>query len=140
MIESSESLPASACVFMGTPSTGSGVSAAVMPGRWAAPPAPAMMTLKPFLRALCANSYSRLGVRWAETILASKPILSAARVAAACCMVDQSDWLPMMIATGFAAIGFLVSVRKRRIIGSGCGVARQLFLLPRLREEAAIRQ
>ena len=31
----------------GTPSTGSVVIAAVMPGRWAAPPAPAMMTLWP---------------------------------------------------------------------------------------------
>ena len=31
----------------GTPSTGSSVSAAVMPGRCAAPPAPAMITLKP---------------------------------------------------------------------------------------------
>src|SRR5262245_36110058 len=33
MIESSESLPSSACVLMGTPKTGSGVSDAVMPGR-----------------------------------------------------------------------------------------------------------
>ena len=32
---------------MGTPSTGSGVSDAVMPGRCAAPPAPAMITLSP---------------------------------------------------------------------------------------------
>ena len=31
----------------GTPSTGSAVFAAVMPGRWAAPPAPAMMTSRP---------------------------------------------------------------------------------------------
>ena len=38
---------------MGTPNTGSSVSDAVMPGRWAAPPAPAMMILKPAaLRAL----------------------------------------------------------------------------------------
>jgi len=32
---------------IGTPRTGNEVIAAVMPGRWAAPPAPAMMTLSP---------------------------------------------------------------------------------------------
>ena len=31
----------------GTPITGSGVTAASMPGRWAAPPAPAMITDSP---------------------------------------------------------------------------------------------
>ena len=46
-IENKESCPPSAVVSMGTPSTGSAVIAAVMPGRWAAPPAPAMTTLKP---------------------------------------------------------------------------------------------
>ena len=30
--------------MQGTPMTGRGVRAAIMPGRWAAPPAPAMMT------------------------------------------------------------------------------------------------
>ena len=49
------SWPPSAVVATGTPSTGSGVSEAVMPGRCAAPPAPAMITLRP--RAL-----RRLGV------------------------------------------------------------------------------
>jgi hypothetical protein len=56
MIESSESLPSSAWVFIGTPNTGSGVIAAAMPGKWAAPPAPAMITLKPLSRALWAKS------------------------------------------------------------------------------------
>ena len=46
-IESSESSPDSALLWTGTPSTGSGVLAAIMPGRCAAPPAPAMITLKP---------------------------------------------------------------------------------------------
>jgi hypothetical protein len=46
-MESSESWPDSAFDSTGTPNTGSGVSAAVMPGRCAAPPAPAMITLKP---------------------------------------------------------------------------------------------
>ena len=39
-----------------TPKTGNGVIAAAMPGRWAAPPAPAMMTLKPSSRADRASS------------------------------------------------------------------------------------
>src|SRR5215468_5339682 len=55
-IESSESLPSSVLVFMGTPNTGSDVSAAVIPGRCAAPPAPAITTLKPLWRADFANS------------------------------------------------------------------------------------
>src|SRR5690606_2056977 len=46
-MESRESSPFSALDFTGTPSTGSSVMEATMPGRWAAPPAPAMMTLKP---------------------------------------------------------------------------------------------
>ena len=46
-IESSESRPLSAWLWTGTPSTGSSVCAATMPGRWAAPPAPAMITSRP---------------------------------------------------------------------------------------------
>src|SRR5262249_52281536 len=56
MIDNSESLPFRVWVFIGTPNTGSGVIDAVIPGRWAAPPAPAMITLKPFFRALLAKS------------------------------------------------------------------------------------
>ena len=55
----------------GTPSTGSVVNDAVMPGRCAAPPAPAMITLKPAAFAPLAKAYMRSGVRWAETIFAS---------------------------------------------------------------------
>src|SRR5579859_350714 len=46
-IERSESRPFRAFDSTGTPSTGSTVFEAVMPGRWAAPPAPAMMTSMP---------------------------------------------------------------------------------------------
>ena len=46
-IDSSESRPFSVFDCTGTPSTGSEVLAAVMPGRWAAPPAPAMITSRP---------------------------------------------------------------------------------------------
>ena len=45
-IESSESRPFSAFDWIGTPITGSSVFDAVMPGRCAAPPAPAMMHLE----------------------------------------------------------------------------------------------
>ena len=50
-IDSSESSPFSVFDCTGTPSTGSEVFAAVMPGRCAAPPAPAMMTSRPRSRA-----------------------------------------------------------------------------------------
>ena len=46
-MDSSESMPFSALLVTGTPSTGMRVLAAVMPGRWAAPPAPAMMAIRP---------------------------------------------------------------------------------------------
>jgi hypothetical protein len=43
-MDRSESCPDSAFDSTGTPNTGSGVIAAVMPGKCAAPPAPAMIT------------------------------------------------------------------------------------------------
>ena len=46
-MESSESMPSRYFSGTGTPITGSGVTEASMPGRWAAPPAPAMITLRP---------------------------------------------------------------------------------------------
>ena len=46
-IDSSESSPLSAALCTGTPITGSTVCAATMPGRCAAPPAPAMITSSP---------------------------------------------------------------------------------------------
>ena len=95
---------------IGTPNTGSGVIAAVMPGRCAAPPAPATMILKARRPARpWRTRTSRSGVRWAETMSASWPTPSASRVAAACRMVAQSDWLPMMMATGLVATGLVVT-------------------------------
>ena len=46
-IDSSESMPSRYCSGTGTPITGSGVTDASMPGRCAAPPAPAMITRRP---------------------------------------------------------------------------------------------
>ena len=102
-IESRLSCPDSARDGHGTPSTGSVVNAAVMPGRCAAPPAPAMMTLNPAARAPLAKATMRSGVRCAETMRASYSTSSSSSVSAAWRMVAQSDWLPMMIATGAAA-------------------------------------
>src|SRR5271166_440554 len=70
-IESRLSWPKSALVGTGTPKTGRVVKAAAMPGRCAAPPAPAMTTLTPCSFAPLAKATSRSGVRWAETIRAS---------------------------------------------------------------------
>ena len=55
----------------GTPITGSGVTEASMPGRWAAPPAPAMITDSP--RSAAERPYSSIssGIRCAETTSAS---------------------------------------------------------------------
>src|SRR5207249_9423570 len=53
-IDSRLSSPFRACDSTGTPSTGSGVSEASIPGRWAAPPAPAMIALRPRWRAVSA--------------------------------------------------------------------------------------
>ena len=97
------SWPDSAFEGTGTPNTGSVVKAAVMPGRCAAPPAPAMMTLNPEVFAPLAKATSRSGVRWAETISASYPTSRASSVSAARRITVQSDWLPMMMATGFGA-------------------------------------
>ena len=46
-MDSSESIPSRYFSGTGTPITGSGVTAASIPGRWAAPPAPAMITARP---------------------------------------------------------------------------------------------
>src|SRR5690606_20647873 len=66
-IESSESMPLSALLCTGTPSTGTLVLAASMPGRCAAPPAPAMIARSPRDAALAAYSKSTSGVRCADT-------------------------------------------------------------------------
>ena len=70
-MESRLSIPFSVLLSIGTPSTGSSVKEAVIPGRWAAPPAAAMITLKPAAFAPLAKAYRRSGVRWADTTLAS---------------------------------------------------------------------
>ena len=53
-IDSNASSPPNGVTLIGTPITGSGVSEAAMPGRCAAPPAPAMITCKRLASALLA--------------------------------------------------------------------------------------
>src|SRR5262249_13844929 len=103
-IESSESRPFSARLSTGTPRTGSSVCAATIPGRGAAPPAPAMMTSIPRASAEEAYSAMRAGVRWAETTAHSRGTPKRARVSSAWRIVSQSERLPMITATrGFGS-------------------------------------
>ena len=95
-IESSESIPFMACDSIGTPKTGRWVWAAVMPGRCAAPPAPAMITRSPRSAAELAYSAIRSGVRCADTTRDSNGTPSSSSVSQACCMVSQSFREPMI--------------------------------------------
>src|SRR5262249_11300832 len=103
-IDSSESSPPRDFDCTGTPRTGSVVFAAAMPGRWAAPPAPAIKTSSPRARLPAAYSNSRSGVRCAETTRTSYGIESWSNCSAAARIVSQSDDEPMMMPTsGFTA-------------------------------------
>ena len=46
-MDNNESIPSRVASGTGTPITGSTVADATIPGRWAAPPAPAMITRRP---------------------------------------------------------------------------------------------
>ena len=65
-VDSSASRPPSCSDLMGIPITGRVVPAAMAPARWAAIPAAAMITPKPFSFAVVLNSLASTGVRWAE--------------------------------------------------------------------------
>ena len=101
-IESRESSPSSLARGTGTPITGRVVTAASMPGRWAAPPAPAMMTRMPRPAASDPNAIIRLGVRWAETTSTSCGTPKSVNAAAASDMTLQSESDPMTTATSGA--------------------------------------
>src|SRR4051812_870680 len=98
-IDSSESRPFSAALWTGTPITGRTVCAATIPGRCAAPPAPATITSRPRPTADVAYSAIHCGVRCAETTRASCGTPNSARIAAAWLIVSQSDLLPMITPT-----------------------------------------
>ena len=98
-IDRSESIPSRYVSGTGTPITGSGVTAASMPGRWAAPPAPAMMHLRPRPAAALPNAIMASGVRCAETTSTSCAISNSVNTAAAAFMTVQSESDPMTTAT-----------------------------------------
>ena len=91
---------------MGTAMTGRMVSAAMTPARWAAPPAPAMMTRMPRAAASRLNSLVRAGERWAEQMSISWGMSKRSRALAASFMMSRSLSLPMMMeTTGLVSIG-----------------------------------
>src|SRR5207248_2874464 len=98
-IESSESRPCSDVEGMGTPITGSVVSAAITPARCAAPPAPATITRIPRLAALRANSLVRAGERCAEAMSISYAMPKPSSALATSRMTSRSESLPITIAT-----------------------------------------
>ena len=102
-MDSSASWPLRTVALIGTPMTGSTVMAATIPGRCAAPPAPATITPSPRSSALSAYSTSRRGVRWALTIVISQATSSWERISPAARITGKSESLPMMIPT-FALI------------------------------------
>src|SRR5262249_8220533 len=115
-IERSESNPFSVLDSTRTPSTGSTVFDAVIPGKCAAPPAPAIITSIPRLSAPDAYSNSKSGVRCAETTRVSCTTPSSSSVCAACCIVAQSEVDPMIIPTsGFALLAMKSPVTQERI-------------------------
>ena len=98
-------MPESAFDSTGTPSTGNVVFEAVIPGRWAAPPAPAISTRRPRSSAVDAYSKRRSGVRCAETTRRSYAMASSSRVSAAWRIVSQSEREPMIRPTSGVATG-----------------------------------
>ena len=55
-------------LLIGTPITGKVVKDAITPAKWAAPPAPAIITLVPLSTADSENSAALFGVLWADII------------------------------------------------------------------------
>src|SRR5438132_6937493 len=108
--------------------TGRSVQAATTPGRWAAPPAAAITTLRPRSRAVEAQRITPCGSRWAEQTLssASSPSSSSWRVHAS--IRGRSDLLPRMTPTSgkfsdglHSDVGAEVGSRKSYPAGSGQG-------------------
>ena len=114
-IESSESRPLRAFDCTGTPRTGRLVLAAVMPGRCAAPPAPAMMTSRPRARALGGvfEQQVRSAVGGDHPHLV-RNVPSFSSVSAALRRVSQSEAEPMMMPTSTFICGILAEQGAQR--------------------------
>ena len=113
-IESKESLPCKCLLATGTPKTGNVVLAATIPGKCAAPPAPAIITWMPFAAAVSANSNIKSGVRCAETTCASYGTPKSANICAANFMVGQSLSDPIMMATFGDVLVMVAPVHKSK--------------------------
>lgn len=74
-------------------------TAATIPGKCAAPPAAAIITLIPRRWAVEANSNMRAGVRCAETMVSSKGTPNRSRISAHGFITDKSESLPMITDT-----------------------------------------
>ena len=85
--------------LMGTPITGRGVIAAMTPGRWAAIPAPAMITSMPRVWAVLAYSATSSGVRCADRAFTSKGISLLSKNLKAASITGRSDVLPIIMLT-----------------------------------------
>src|ERR1700722_10578039 len=70
-----------------------------MPGKCAAPPAPAIIAVNPRCDADAAYSNISSGMRCADTTRTSQGIASSSSVSRAADIVSQSERLPMMIPT-----------------------------------------
>ena len=81
--------------------TGRVVIEATIPGRCAAPPAPAIITLIPSCIALLAYSNILLGVLCADTMLTSDSMLNSFKISMASCIIGRSLLLPIIIPTFF---------------------------------------
>ena len=79
-----------------------------MPGRWAAPPAPATITSMPREAAPLAYSTRRSGVLCADTIVVSHSMPSSARTREVPAMTARSESEPMIIPTSTV---FIASIR-----------------------------
>src|SRR5699024_2661356 len=77
---------------------------AIIPGRWAAPPAPEMMTRTPRSPADFAQANMSSGMRWAETTSALESTRSSSRASAAGVTVGPSEAAPMTMPTGAAGV------------------------------------
>ena len=81
--------------------TGNGDNEATIPGKWAAPPAPAIITPIPSRCAFLLKLNSFSGVLWADTMSTITAILKDFKKSMASCITGRSLVLPIITATFF---------------------------------------
>ena len=113
-MECKESTPSRVGPFTGIPTTGRFDSEAIIPGRCAAPPAPAMITRTPRDSASSQKRFISFGVRWADTMSVSNGTLNWSKIRAASRIPGRSESDPMSTDTngrgcGFGDLGLMAS-------------------------------